>query len=535
MKLQSLLNRLLKNTQNAGRRHTAYNFSEGKMDGCRPCPPTRRLFQRPVKWISLLAIMGVAIGNAQVTQFPVGEVEVDVMNSQNQPKTIFCVGETVNLRARITCSNIKTSNPDPTYQWLQPAATAASTSATTTYQAGASGPKDAIVNATAQLMNGNPFNFSGTNSFHVVDVTTEVNDTPVTTDDIVRKKFKMGSFEHRFQTNCRMKINGSPPSNVTIVLYSPDNRLRYPNSQRDQTFTLNSDGSWLNFYITGQSESSAIGDAVIESHMNTKQGHKCGVMPATVFTFINASVSAAVGSPYVELANIFRPQSPPAVIFSANADLSPAGLTTTAPQLATLTISFAQNVGNAEIYAIFDTPTIAWFGFVTPGTFQLAPRKVRRSKFISNWTMDSASPGGPVYDPSTFSAVSTPGVPIATSDSPQLAPLPATTGLAVANGIVTYNNRQKAGIKADFRLWCVTWDMATGEVWPLRETTWSLNASDNNGDTATVASSDSNPQHLPITTPPSANTIINTPPLFLAPVPEGGAKEKFVNPFLIPQ
>lgn len=97
----------------------------------------------------------------------------------------------------------------------------------------------------------------------------EINNTATADDDWVVHC----PHDPRHALTCRIRTTGSPANDVTTVLTNPDGRLRFPGqSDVNTTVTVPSNGSWVEFQISGNSGSSAVGDAVIEAHCQDAAG-----------------------------------------------------------------------------------------------------------------------------------------------------------------------------------------------------------------------------------------------------------------------
>lgn len=77
----------------------------------------------------------------------------------------------------------------------------------------------------------------------------------------------------RHSVSGRIRAVGSAANDATVVLVNPDGRLRFPNdTDTTRTLTVPRNGSLVTFEISGQTASSATGDAVIEAHCQTATG-----------------------------------------------------------------------------------------------------------------------------------------------------------------------------------------------------------------------------------------------------------------------
>lgn len=427
-----------------------------------------------VAMATVLVLIGVeASGRAAC---PPGEVEVDVFDARNEMRedNLFWPDEIVKLKARITCTDVK-KKPAPTYAWSQPSV---GTSRELSYTASASsiGLKTAEVCATGRLENGRTFNYSGANTFIVTAIETEVNNTSVTTDDIVRERFKIPRVpEHRFTTPCQTRVNGNPPKDVAVTLYSSDNRLRFPNSQREQNYTLKKDGTWESFYISGQSRSDSVGDAIIETHKDTSSGQMIGTKKCTVFGF-SGSINALPLGTYVLRGGFYAPAPPePAVILNAHATVIPSGVSIAAPQVANLRIGIAQSAQSTREGITVGSPMISWNAVFPIGYKSSAPAQLAASiQFLGRYLDQTSTPGpGVIYDATAWGNI---GAAIHARDFPYINATGVRFLFPSRGGTVTYTPPlEGAYIQISFTDWCVTYDPVTGEIYPLRQTSWFLN------------------------------------------------------------
>jgi hypothetical protein len=129
-----------------------------------------------------------------------------------------------------------------------------------------------------------------------VKVTIQINDTPATNDDLVMLKDAVCG--KRWVTPCQAKVENNPPNDVTVILTSPDGRLRFPNkADSTLTLTLPRGGAWVPFQISGEVGSLALGDAEIQA-VDAAAGAIVGEAGATVFSLQQASFGVSVGSSY---------------------------------------------------------------------------------------------------------------------------------------------------------------------------------------------------------------------------------------------
>lgn len=353
----------------------------------------------------------------------------------------------------------------------------------------------------------------------------EINDTAITTDDLVALKC-----EHpagRTIVNCRIRATGSPTHDATIILTNPDGRLRFPNAtDTTTTVTVPRSGTWVPFRISGEAPSAALNDAIIEAHCNTAIGDLKGTKPVTVFWFDNAEIKITPGDTYSIVSGRYTASPGNAVNYQAKARIRPAGVDCSAPQIKDLRIGIMQNaLATIRREMIWGNPTITWMAGVAPGTVATVPAQIaltKRHPLVGN---DTAASVAPLYDQpgkgETIDANSLQppegctGSGTATSNDNPSGPIianfnqPALNGAGMVIGTVNYTFVHTV-MTYDFRTWAVAFNLVTNSFCSLRERTWSLHA-DSAATTpqrVTAAAADTVPTAAPVTSPTS-NSIFN--------------------------
>jgi hypothetical protein len=358
-----------------------------------------------------------------------------------------------------------------------------------------------------------------------VAVEIEINNTPATTDDLVQLKCDHPA--HRHKTPCRIRVKGTAPGPVFIVLTNPDGRLRFPDAaDTTRSLTLPANGGWVPFEISGETGSSAIGDAKIEAHENTASGPVRGTKDATVFWFDQAEIKITVGGSYAIAGGRYTVTGAHAVDYSAKARIRPAGVDCSAPQVRDLRIGILQNTNSAVHVTNWGNPTIAWNPGVAAGTTVNVPATVSLTFTLPRVANDTAASVAPLYDQpgkaQTLSANSlkppigcTGGASATTHDTPSqpAAPatvvLPASTAAGVVVGNATYPITSVT-LRDDFTTWTVVFNTATNDVCTLRQRGWTLNANSTAAaQQATPAAADAAPSTTPVTTGADAVTLFN--------------------------
>jgi len=356
----------------------------------------------------------------------------------------------------------------------------------------------------------------------------EINDTPVTTDDLVGLKCEHPA--HRNIVNCRIRATAVCATSSTVVLTNPDGRLRFPNpADTTTTVTVPGDGSWVSFQISGERGSNAIGDAVIEAHCNTATGALKATKPATVFWFDQAQMNVTPGGNYTLAGGTFAVAAGHAVDYSAQARIRPAGVDCTAPQVTNLRIGIMQNTRpGVRDQTTWGNPTIVWNVGVAPGTTVVAASTMRTTFNRPIAANDSEVNVAPLYDqpghpgstidPNCLNPpIGCAGGAASTSNDNPSTPVantftsPAQTPAGVRVGTLTYR-LINVTMDPSFVAWAAVFNTVTNEVCTLRERVWAIHVdSAGAGPQRATASPDTAPTADPITGAPFANTIAADP------------------------
>lgn len=352
------------------------------------------------------------------------------------------------------------------------------------------------------------------------DMEIEINDTPATDDDLVLLKCDHPA--HRSVTRCRIRaVNCSGGASATVVLVNPDGRLRFPNDgDTTKTLSLPSDGSWVSFEISGETGSNAIGDAVIEARCQSASGAVKATARITVVWFDQATIAISTPGTYSFTGGQVTATGGPAVQYSAQARIRPAGVSCTAPQTNDLRIGISQNLNSTTRVITWGSPTPTWSGSAPAGTTAVVPTTIVSTLRLTSRLNDSETSVAPLYDqpgkPTTIDGNSLQratgcagSAPATSSDTPSHGsgplslPMQDTAGTNV--GTVAYSVANVT-INDSFVTWVVIFNTATNELCALRERPWSvsINGTGGGGQKATV-SGDSAPTMDPVTVPPFPN------------------------------
>lgn len=356
------------------------------------------------------------------------------------------------------------------------------------------------------------------------NVEIEINDTPATNDDLVLVKCERPNKRHKIP--CRIRSTSSGTTH-TVVLTNPDGRLRFPNSgDTTKTLTVQDNGQWVSFEISGETGSSAMDDAVIEAHCLTSTGPLIGSKTVTVVHFDRAKMDIATPGSYGLSGGRLTATGGNAVDYEMEARIRPSGVDCSAPQISNLRIGLMQNLLEDKVFKTWSTPTIAWNPGVASGTQATVPDRVRLTISALTASNDTEATVAPLYDQpgkgGTIDAnslkppVGCTGSGTATTNDTPSSPFPATfqqnamdaSGTVV--GTVTYT-RDVIEIQDKFASWCVVFNTSTNDLCTLKERKWDLMVSSTGGpgQKATVHAATS-PTTTPVTAPTS-NTAANDP------------------------
>ena len=359
---------------------------------------------------------------------------------------------------------------------------------------------------------------------NVVQVEIEINDTPAENDDLVQIRCMTPA--HRFKVRARARVVGNPENDVNVVLTNPDGRLRFPeDGDATKSLTLAKNGDWAAFEVSGQTESPALDDAMIEAHLNSAGGSMAGSEDMTVFWFDQASTGITAGGSYSIVGGAFTTTGGNAVNYSVQARIRPMGVNCSAPQVTNIRIGILQNLITTTRTDNWNTPTITWNAGVAAGTTVVVPTTMRSTLAVNSQTNDSEASVAPLYDQPGKSGTidgnslkppnGCSGGGAATSNdtpshsAPPSLTLPARTAAGVVVGNVRWTNLVNVTINDNFTTWTVTYDTMTNEICPLRQRGWTLNIDSAAAGPlrATPAGSDAAPSLAPVTAPPFINQV----------------------------
>lgn len=195
-------------------------------------------------------------------------------------------------------------------------------------------------------------------------VEVNVNDTADENDDMVRKEQIISSQAWRQWIPCTVKIPNAQITSIGVTAES--GTMKFSSAQAkpgdsdsgeaNVTVTLDAQGQGK-FWITGITQSANKGSAKLQIRKNGVAGDVLATQPMTVFwfdatiTFPGQSVASKAGILY----GITNTQY--AWTFSGEATIKPAGLDSTAPQIANMRLGFVQNVKTTRNWQV-NNPSI---------------------------------------------------------------------------------------------------------------------------------------------------------------------------------
>ena len=387
----------------------------------------------------------------------------------------------------------------------------------------------------------------------------QINNTGATNDDVVQVKCDHPS--HRHKVPCQIKLAGGAAHDHQITLGNPDGRLRFPEAgDTTKTVTLPVSGAWVAFEISGETASSAKGDAVIEARLAaacpdggaSSVGDLKGTQPATVFSFNPAQMTLTQGGNYSLVGTTYGPVGGPGASFSAQATLKPAGLDCSVPQIKNLQIGIMQESSNFQSTVTWSNPTPGWHAGVAAGTSVTVPMTMRQTTAYAPAVVqpvaDTTHLVTPLYDrpgvvdptgggEGTISPDSlkppigcASGAPATSSDSPDDQNVSATfsqdfpsPGPAVVTVTWTFVNATRV---EHFRTFCVVFNTVTKSYCVLRQATWDLNV-----DSAGPAADQHATVHpdAPASADPATGMAANDAPQPSVTAPVGAATKTFTR------
>ena len=321
----------------------------------------------------------------------------------------------------------------------------------------------------------------------VLDIEIQINQTPAANDDLVQLNCLHPVA--RKTVPCRIRLLGPSSSAQSVVLVNPDGRLRFPNvANTTVSVSLPAAGGWAAFSISGQTVSTAIGDAKIVAHLGSAGGQTLKTKAVTVFTFDPSQMKLTQGGNYGFVGNTWTVPGGVAVNFSSSGTLKPAGLDCAAPQITKLRVGIMQESSAYASGTVWDTPTIAWIAATPSGTTIHVPNSMSQTVTYAPAVVQPVNDGlagaSPLYDNSA-TALTPPtgcaGGAAATSNDTPSDPTTTTFTLPITQGgttvaNATWTNRVKVTRKEQFRTFSVEFNTATNAFCALRQATWSLNA-----------------------------------------------------------
>lgn len=363
-----------------------------------------------------------------------------------------------------------------------------------------------------------------------IEIVVEVNNTPAVNDDLVQLKCLNPA--HRHHTPCQVKLKAPGPRNVNVVLANPDSRLRFPlPADTTKALTLPSGGGFVGFSIGGAKASTAIGDAVIEVHLDSAGGVLLGSKGATVFSFDNDAINLTATNNYgFSPTNSYTAIGGHGVDHTAKARIRPAGVDCSAPMVTNLRVGVAQNTfpprGRVRTWT---SPTIVFSPALPSGIPVTVPTTRHNSIKVTLPANDTDAFADPLYDRPgagqlTATSLNPPtgcagGADSTTFDTPSTPVnptlvLPVTTtiaGLTFPAGTVTWGSRRLVHTD-NFISWVVIFDTVTKQMCPLRERSWTLNMDSNlAGQKPAVAASDKVASTAILSGAPFSNTRSRDP------------------------
>jgi hypothetical protein len=335
----------------------------------------------------------------------------------------------------------------------------------------------------------------------------------------------------RMKVPCRIRLTSQETNPVTVVLTTPDGRLRFPEEADEaKTLTLQPSRKWVQFQISGQVASDTVGDAVINAHLDSALGPVIGNKHVTVVSFSDPSIIVVPGGDFKlkEETSTYEVDVEPAVDFLAEATIKPAVVKCDAPQLANLYIGIMQEVIDSEDIVTLNDPIIKWNKGVDNGTTVNVNETVRVTESFDPSLHKPVADGdpkstSPLYDSTRHNqfrpdAIVRPqgcdgGAEAKSTDSPSIKAgpysLPVTAmGSGAIVGKVIWRHVVKVEIRRHFRTYCVLYDTVTKAFCALSQTEWHLNLDSSAANQhATV-----DHQGAPVTTDPATGIKANKAP-----------------------
>jgi len=229
-----------------------------------------------------------------------------------------------------------------------------------------------------------------------VGVEVQVHQAATDDDDYVQLKSAHPS--KRYKTACRVRLSAAGASDITVVLTSKNDRLRFPENET-KTIALPKNGDWVDFEVSGELGSNAKDDAVIVVRKNSASGILLEEEEMTVFHFDQASLSVTPDAKYVARGGSWTSEvGKNAVNYEMTARIRPTGVDCMAPQIKDLMIGMSQAAQTTRTIT-WDTPAITWDAGVAGGTMTAAiSPDIRLTVTVAGWHNDTAGTVAPIYD-----------------------------------------------------------------------------------------------------------------------------------------
>ena len=334
----------------------------------------------------------------------------------------------------------------------------------------------------------------------LLKVDLEVNGTPETNDDIVRKSIQVEDQNYRQWVPCSLNLSYSVRSAAApFTVSSPNSRVKFykaaaggnsPDNDTapEATLTLNESdftSGEASFYICGgDTVSSSIGDAKIDVTSSSVSSFSFQ-KDVTVFFYESDSFANVIPSSFYNLSTSeYSPSIDPNVKMHSISTLKPLGLDTSVKQIADWKLNILQNVSaTRRIHFELDQSSINW---LIDGVDARFPSKLYFELSTPSWLMDISRDGAifgsdPFYDGESsafigdnISQVEYEDAPNQPTFNPYQSTYYSALGFAVAS--VNYN-ATRVEIIDNFRIWAALEDSAghQREPVPIRQNTWSVN------------------------------------------------------------
>lgn len=319
----------------------------------------------------------------------------------------------------------------------------------------------------------------------------------------------------RPQTQCSIWVAGEPEKDITVWLINPDSRLRFNSDNKgDLKLVLPKNGDPESFILTGESASAAIGDAIIEAHMDAKDGPMGGKRPSTVYTFDPAKLTLTTPAKYGVVANKYQPVGDVALKMEGEASVKPDGVIS-GGMLGRIRITFAQNMLNFTDVLIVNKPVIHWHASAAAGATVELPSFIKEETKVTTLTNDTDNADDPLY--STKAAAHTRpknlgGGTATATDSPfsstrRVIPV-RLNGQIIGDALYSLD---KVTLDDHWITWLVAYDPTGKNEYPLREAKWDAVLDSSAADQKASCKADGAAATPPLRGKPFSNDAANDP------------------------